>query len=256
MTTVSTTPFRQYWSVATAAGVVTILVIGIDAESSAKAVALARIHAPLFAVVGIQPNSLAEMRAGDWERVVALVDEPKVVGIGETGMDRYWDRAPIDLQREYFLRHLELARHSGKPVVIHCREAETDVVEVLTEFTDRIGEPLAGVMHSFTGGAEAARSCLDLGLHISFAGMVTFKKNVELRAIAATAPLERLLVETDAPYLTPEPLRGKPNEPSFVIHTGACLADVHGVSAEDLAAVTSSNARRLFGLPGPTDSRL
>ena len=240
---------------ASTAGVVAVLVIGIDAESSAKAVALAQRHAPLFAVVGIQPNSLAEMRPGDWERIVALVEDTKVVGIGETGMDRYWDRAPIDLQRQYFLRHLELARRADKPVVIHCREAGADVVEVLTEFTDRSGKPLAGVMHSFTGDAGTATACLDLGLHISFAGMVTFKKNVELRAVAATVPLERLLVETDAPFLTPHPLRGKPNEPAFVVHTGSCLAEVHGVSAQDLAATTSANARRLFGLTGSTVSQ-
>src|SRR5690606_38747170 len=126
------------------------------------------------AVVGIQPNHVAEADPGDWDAVAELAEAPEVVGVGETGLDRYWDRAPLPLQEEYFARHLGVARRLGKPVVIHCREAEADVVRVLRGEIERHG-PVAGVMHSFTGDAETARACLGMGLYISFAGMVTFK---------------------------------------------------------------------------------
>jgi TatD DNase family protein len=232
---------------AVAAGLTRALTIGVDAETSAAAVKLAAEHPILAAVVGIQPNHVAEMKAGDWERILDLVKQPRVVAVGETGLDRYWDRAPFALQEEYFARHLELARQMDKPIVIHCREAEADVVRVLKVDFDRYG-PIRGVMHSFTGDATTAKACLDLGLHISFAGMLTFKNNEALRHVAATIPLDRLLVETDSPYLTPMPFRGKRNEPAYVVHTAACLAQVLGISAERLAEQTSVNARNLFKL--------
>lgn len=231
---------------AAAARVEQILVIGIDAKSSARAVELAERHSQLFAVVGIQPNSLGELAEGDWDRIVALAGGTRVVAIGETGLDRYWDFAPIELQREYFFKHLAFAEASQKPVVIHCREAEADVVEVLAEYSRRTGRAITGVMHSYTGDDDTAQRCLELGLHISFAGMVTFKKNDALREVAARVPLDRLLVETDSPYLSPEPKRGKPNQPAHVVHTGARLAEVHGVPVDALAEATTKNARRLF----------
>jgi TatD DNase family protein len=232
---------------AVAAGLTRVFTIGIDADTSAAAVNLAQAHALLAAVVGIQPNHVAEMKSGDWERILDLSRHPGVVGIGETGLDRYWDRAPLPLQEEFFARHLALARQLDKPVVIHCREAEADVVRVLKDDFDRYG-PVRGVMHSFTGDSATAQACLEMGLHISFAGMLTFKNNEALRKVAAIVPVDRVLVETDSPYLTPMPFRGKRNEPAYVVHTAACLAEVLGMSMEWLSEQTCANARNLFKL--------
>ncbi|QDU37893.1 putative deoxyribonuclease YcfH [Maioricimonas rarisocia] len=229
------------------AGVVTILTIGITADTSRSAVALAERFDNVYAVVGIQPNYASQVQPDDWNTIEELAAHPRVVGIGETGLDRYWDYAPIEVQAEYFDRHLELSRRIDKPFVIHCRDAEADVVAQLQRAAEQ--GPLNGVMHSFCGDAETAAACLDLGLHISFAGMLTFKKNDELRATAATIPADRLLVETDAPYLAPVPNRGKRNEPANVVHTARCLADARGVELAEIAAKTTENARRLFRLP-------
>jgi len=231
------------------AGVVQTLVIGIDRLSSEKALRLANDHAELFAVVGLQPNSLAECGPNDFATVERMSVDPRVVAVGETGLDRYWDRAPFDIQEEYFVRHLELAEAICKPVVIHCREAEQDMLRVLRGLADRTGDLINGVMHSYTGSKELVPEFLKLGMHISFAGMVTFKKNDELREAARLVPDDRILIETDSPYLSPEPFRGKPNQPAWVVHTGVRLAVARGVSAEHFAAVSTVNARRLFGLP-------
>jgi len=229
------------------AGVVTILTIGITAETSRSALALAERFDNVYAVVGIQPNYASQVQSGDWETIVELAAHPRVVGIGETGLDRYWDYAPIDVQQEYFDRHLDLSRQIGKPFVVHCRDAEADVVAQLRRAAEQ--GPLNGVMHSFCGDDETAAACLEMGMHISFAGMLTFKKNESLRATAATIPADRLLVETDAPYLAPVPNRGKRNEPANVVHTARCLAEVRGVELAEIAQVTTDNARRLFRLP-------
>ncbi len=226
------------------AGVTTMLTIGITADSSRRAVELAAKFPNVYAVVGIQPNYVAAAHPGDWEEIVRLAGETKVVGIGETGLDRYWDYSPFELQAEYFDRHLELARARSLPFVVHCRNAEEDVVAQLRRAADR--GPLSGVMHSFTGTAETARACVELGMFISFAGMLTFKRNEELRKTAATIPGERLLVETDAPYLSPTPHRDKRNEPVNVALTCACLANCRGVTKEEMAEATTRNARGLF----------
>lgn len=229
------------------AGVETIITIGTNAESSRRSVELAEKYDSVVAVVGIHPNYCSEVKSGDWETIEELAAHPRVVAVGETGLDRYWDYAPIDVQREYFLRHLELSAKIDKPFVVHCREADEEVREVLREAAKK--QPLHGVMHSFCQSAESAKECIDLGMHLSFTGMLTFKKNVELRELAASLPLERIFVETDAPYLAPVPNRGKRNEPAFVRFTLECLAEAHGVSAEDMAMQTTDNARRFFGLP-------
>ncbi|MGD9856554.1 MAG: TatD family hydrolase [Planctomycetaceae bacterium] len=229
------------------AGVERILTIGITAATSRAAVALAETYDDVFAVVGVQPNYVSQIEPDGWETIEELARHPRVVGIGETGLDRYWDYAPLELQREYFERHLELSRRVGKPFVVHCREAETDVVEQLRRAAGT--GLLRGVMHSFCGDVEVAAACVEMGLHISFAGMLTYKKNVELRAVASTVPRERLLVETDAPYLAPIPLRGKRNEPANVVATARCLAEQLGTSLDELAQLTTANARRLFSLP-------
>jgi TatD DNase family protein len=232
---------------AAAAGVVRVVTVGIDLSTSRAAVGLAGRFPLLAAAVGVQPNHVAEAAPGDWDAVAELAADPRVVAVGETGLDRYWDRAPFPLQEEYFARHLGLARRLGKPVVIHCRQAEADVVRMLRDEFERHG-PVRGVMHSFTGDPNTAAACVGMGLSVSFAGMVTYKNAADLRAVAKGVPPDRLLVETDSPYLAPVPVRGKRNEPAFVAHTAAALAAELGVSAGELAGQTTRNARELFGL--------
>jgi TatD DNase family protein len=169
------------------------------------------------------------------------------VALGETGLDRHWDYTPFPQQEDYFARHLALARQLGLPVVIHCREAEADVMRMLREDFEKHG-PVRAVMHSFTGDSATAEACLAMGLHISFAGMVTYKNAQALRDVAKTVPLDRLLVETDSPYLAPVPLRGKRNEPANVVHTAACLAAVKGIEPNAIAEHTTRNAHLLIGL--------
>lgn len=225
-------------------GVVAIVSVGITHESSRRTIELAEQYVGVYATVGIHPNECGHAAAEDWDRVVALVDHPRVVGLGETGLDNYWQRAALAVQQDYFDRHLRLAQQRDLPVVIHSRESTDDILAMLREARRR--GPLRGVMHSFTGTAEQAAECLDLGLEISFAGMVTFKKSDELRAVAATIPAERILVETDSPYLSPEPRRGRRNEPAHVRHTAMRLAEVRGASIADFAGQTTANACRLF----------
>jgi TatD DNase family protein len=234
---------------AAAAGVVQVITIAVTAASSHACLGLAAQHPPLFATVGIQPNHVAEAAPGDWDEVVCLATRAKVVALGETGLDRYWDYTPFAQQEDYFARHLELARRHNLAVVIHCREAEADVVRMLRDDYEKHG-PVRGVMHSFTGDLATARDCLAMGLYVSFAGMVTYKNAQPLRDVAKEVPLDRLLVETDSPYLAPVPMRGKRNEPAFVAHTAALLANVRGVEPAVIAEHTTRNARALFGLPG------
>ena len=205
-------------------------------------------HALLAATVGIQPNHVAEASHTAWDEVLELVRGPKVVAVGETGLDRHWDFTPFSQQEDYFARHLDLARRHGLAIVIHCREAEADVVRMLQEDFDRHG-PVRGVMHSFTGDRVTAEKCLAMGLYISFAGMVTYKNAGALREVAACVPLDRLLVETDSPYLAPVPVRGRRNEPAYVSHTAGCLAGVHKLEPAILADRTTRNARALFQMP-------
>ena len=231
---------------AMAAGVERMIAIAVTAESSAAVVRLAAENDSVYAAVGIHPNYTAEAKPEDWNRIVALVDQPRVVALGETGLDRFRDHSPFALQQEYFARHIALSQERGLPFIVHMRQSEADVLEMLREASRR--GPLSGVMHSFTGDEAKARECLALGMYISFAGMVTYKKSDALRTVAATIPADRILVETDSPYLAPEPFRGKRNEPANVVHTAACLAAARGESAEDFANQTTANARLLFKL--------
>jgi TatD DNase family protein len=230
---------------AAAAEVETVVAVGVTAGSSAAAVDLAVRHAGVLAAVGIQPNYTAQAQPDDWNRIVELASAPRVVAIGETGLDRHWDYSPFDVQKDYFDRHIRLSQERGLPFIVHTRQSDADVVEMLRDAGSR--GPLRGVMHSFTGTAETAAICVKLGLFISFAGMVTFKKSTELRSVAATIPSDRILIETDSPYLAPDPLRGRRNEPAHLVHTARCLADVRGVSFEEFAELTTNNARQLFG---------
>lgn len=230
---------------AAAAGVVAMVAVGTTAASSAAACELAAKYDRVYAAVGIHPNSCAQVAADEWSRTEALVHQPRVVALGETGLDFYRDWAPAALQEDYFDRHLRLSQATGLPFIVHTRSSEQRVMEMLRDATRR--GPLRGIMHSFTGDWAMAEECLALGMHISFAGMVTFKKSSDLRDAAARVPLDRLLIETDSPYLSPEPLRGKRNEPAHVAHTAARLAAARGMAVGELAAATTANARRLFG---------
>jgi TatD DNase family protein len=228
-------------------GVENIIAIGISADTSAACVKLAAEYGGVHAAVGLQPNYLKEAGPGDWDRIIAMLDEPGVVAIGETGLDRYWDFTPFDVQQDYFDRHIRLSQERNLPFIVHMRDCDEDILVMLREARQR--GPLNGVMHSFTGSRAMADECLAMGLYISFAGMVTFKKSEELRAIAAAVPTDRILVETDSPYLSPEPVRKvKRNEPSHVLYTATCLAKVRGETLEAFAAQTTANAKRLFRL--------
>jgi TatD DNase family protein len=232
---------------ANAAGVANILAVGTTLASSRNCIAIAARYDGIYASVGIHPNHTAETQPGDWEEVVKLAGQHCVVALGETGLDRHWDFAPIDLQRDYFDRHLRLSQQLDRAFIVHQRDCEEDVLAMLRAARQR--GPLRGVMHSFTASASTAKECVDLGLYISFAGMVTFEKSDELRAIAAAIPDDRILIETDSPYLSPHPLRGKrPNEPAFIVHTASRVAEVRGVSLKTFAAQTTANAQRLFDL--------
>lgn len=229
------------------AGVQTMIAVGTTHNASRRCVEIASQYQAVYASVGIQPNYCHEVEAGDWDSIVDLAKAPGVVALGETGLDRYWDHCPFDVQQDYFQRHLALSQETGLPFIVHMRDCETDIIEAL-EIAVKNG-PLNGVMHSFTGTATGIERCVELGMYISFAGMVTFKKSDELRAIAKLVPDDRLLIETDSPYLSPHPKRGqRPNEPALVVLTGECLAEVRGMPAAELATLTTNNARRFFKL--------
>jgi len=229
------------------AGVSSLIAVGTTADSSKTCIELAGQFASVFAAVGIQPNYCGETKPDDWEQIVQLAGQAKVVAIGETGLDAYWDHTPFEMQQDYFGRHIELSRQLDLPLVIHMRDCGPAIVDQLKDASRQA--PVRGVMHSFTGDLELAWQCLDLGLYISFAGMVTYKKSNDLREVAKAIPNDRILVETDSPYLSPHPKRGvRPNEPALVVHTGECLAEVRGLAIEEMAAQTTSNAKQLFGL--------
>jgi TatD DNase family protein len=236
--------FDQMLERARAAGVEAMLIAAVSAECSEGLPALVANRPGLFAAVGIHPNNTHEAGPGDWDRVAALVDRPGVVALGETGLDKHWDVAPFPLQQDYFDRHIRLSQQTGLPFIVHTRECEPDVMAMLEEARRR--GPLTGVMHSFTGGPETAARCVELGMYVSFAGMVTFKKSDDLRRTAATIPADRILVETDSPYLSPHPLRGKRNEPANVMLTAQVVAEARGTPLAEFDAQTTANTRRLF----------
>jgi TatD DNase family protein len=227
------------------ASVTSIVAVGTTADSSRKSVRLADEYESVYASVGIQPNYCASATRDDWDEIVKLAEHPRVVALGETGLDRYWDYAPFDVQQDFFDRHLRLSQQTSLPFIVHMRDCLPDILEMLQDARQR--GPLHGVMHSYTGDADGATKCLELGLYISFAGMVTFKKSDELRQVAAAVPNDRILIETDSPYLSPHPHRSRrPNEPALIEHTARCLAEVRGVTFEEFARQTSENARELF----------
>ncbi|HLY54183.1 MAG TPA: TatD family hydrolase [Stellaceae bacterium] len=229
---------------ARAAGVQTMLTICTKITEFADIRAIAEADPDIWCTVGIHPHEAEPEPDTSVDRLIELTRHPKVVGIGEAGLDFHYDHSPRDRQREVFRTHIAAAREAGVPLVVHTREADDETGQILAE--ESRGGALTGVLHCFSSGVDLARRGLDLGFYVSFSGMVTFKKADELREIVREVPLDRILVETDAPYLAPVPLRGKRNEPAFVVHTARAVAELKGVSPEALAEATTANFHRLF----------
>jgi len=229
---------------AAAQGIHKMVVVGIDLATSAIAIRLAEDHPEIFAAAGIHPNDCSQAPE-NWEKeLVDMLSHPRVVAVGETGLDYYWDDSPADLQKIFFRDHLDLALATGKPAIIHNREADQDIVQQILEHGNT-----SGVFHCWPSPWNIARPLLDKGYHISFTGTVTFKKNEAVQAVAARMPIERLMLETDSPFLTPAPHRGKrPNEPKYIPHIAEKIADLRGIPTEELAKATSSNTEVFFKL--------
>jgi TatD DNase family protein len=230
-------------------GVQSILTVGTgDPHSGAleRAVALAEQHTDVFAAVGTHPHDARLFDERAEARIRELTKSSRVIAWGEIGLDYHYDNSPRDVQRDVFSRQLWLARDVGLPVIIHTREAEEDTIDILR--TEWSASGLPGVMHCFSGSLKLAEGALELGFLISFSGVLTFKKADELRAVAQRVPLERLLIETDCPYLTPVPFRGQRNEPAHVVEVARELATIQGKKLEEIGEITTNNFQRLFGL--------
>ena len=230
---------------ARAAGVGMHLTICTHVTKFEQVHAVAMAYPDVWCTVGVHPHhALDEDAASQLPTLLELAARPKVVGIGETGLDYFYDSSPRDVQQESFRRHLRACRETGLPAIVHTRDADDDTIRILRE--EGGGQGLKGLLHCFSSSRQLAEQALEIGFHISFSGIVTFKKSEELRETARIVPLDRMLVETDAPYLAPVPMRGKRNEPAFVAHTARLLAEVKGVPYETLAAATTENFLRLF----------
>lgn len=199
----------------------------------------------IYGSVGIHPNYSHQESSGDWDRIESLLNHPKICALGETGLDNYWKDSPWDTQMANFQRHLQASRKHALPLIIHSRNCDDEMLACLRQ--DHCNGPLLGVMHSFCASLEHALAYIEMGLYISFSGMLTYKKNDTLRDIARQIPLDRLLVETDAPYLSPEPKRSsRPNQPAYVAFTGKVLAELHNLTPAEMATQTTQNALTLF----------
>lgn len=227
------------------AGVRRIVNIGFNRETIPSSVALAEAYDFIYTAVGWHPQDAIDMREGDLEWIEELCSHPKVVAIGEIGLDYYWDTSPKEVQHQVFREQIRLARRLGLPIIIHNRDAHQDVVNILREEkADEVG----GIMHCFSGSWEIAKACLDMNFYISFGGPVTFKNAKQPKEVLAKVPLDRLLIETDCPYLTPHPFRGKRNESAYVRYVAEAAAEIKGLSYEELASVTFTNALQCFGM--------
>ncbi len=229
---------------ARAAGVGIIVSISMHMRRLGDTLKIAEAYANVFASVGTHPHYAHTELDIAVEEIVRLSAHPKIVAIGEAGLDYFYDNSPREAQLQGFRNHIAAAQATGLPLVIHARDADSDIAAILEE--EMAKARFSAVLHCFTGGPELARRALDLGLYISFSGILTFKKSDDLRAIAASAPLDRLLVETDAPFLAPGKYRGKRNEPAYVVETAKELAKVKGISQAELAQATTENFFRLY----------
>jgi len=231
---------------ARAAGVRGMVTIGTDRETNRAVTTLAKRVPDVWATVGIHPHDAGEAAEADFEEMERLAgEEPKVVGFGEMGLDFFRDLSPREVQEKVFRRQIDIARRARKPIIVHCRDAHAETLAVLGE--ERAGET-GGVMHCFSGNVEIARRCLDLGFYISLAGPVTYKNARALPEVARFVPGDRLVIETDCPYLPPTPHRGKRNEPAYVALTAACIAELRGADPEALCDALTANAAKLFGI--------
>jgi TatD DNase family protein len=230
---------------AAAAEVHEVVTIGTTMDQSATAIALAEAHGNVWCTVGVHPHHAAEGAVPSPPAIAALTAHPRVIGIGESGLDYFYDRAPREVQQESFRAHIRAARLAALPLAIHARDADDDIVQILQEERDAGGD-FDFLLHCFSSSRRLAKAAIQMGGFVSFSGILTFPKSNELREIARDLPAERLLVETDAPYLAPVPVRGKRNEPANVRHTAARLAELRGLTLADLAALTTGNFLRLF----------
>lgn len=228
------------------AGVTTLVTVGTDLASSTEAVQTASRYDGVWAAVGVHPNDAMEATPAVIECIERLARNPNVLAIGETGLDYYRDWAPIDRQKWAFREHIRMAKELDKALVIHCREAWDDTLTILEDE----GPPSRVVLHCFSGDADLADKCANAGYFLSFAGNVTFGNAGRLQEAAAAAPLEKLLTETDSPFLTPVPHRGEPNEPANVVHTTRFIAELRGEPEEEVARAISANTVRAFAIPG------
>lgn len=224
------------------AGVERVVVVGCDMPSSESAVAMASSCSDVYAAVGVHPHDARSWSNGAMDRLRELASNPRVVAIGEIGLDYHYDFSPPETQPPAFVDQLRLAKELGLPVIIHCREAYSDTLEIL----EAIGAPVDGVMHCWYGPADMAKRAIDLGLYLGIGGMVTFRKSGELRTFVRDVRGDRLLLETDAPYMAPVPFRGKRNEPAYVARVAEAVAQKRGVSTAELVALTGKNTLRLF----------
>ena len=230
---------------ATANGISHILTIGCDLESSAGSIAVAEQFEHIFAAVGVHPHDATEINPEALNTLRTMLNHPKVVALGEIGLDYYRDRSPRDIQREAFRQQIRLARETNKPIIVHDRDAHEEVIEILQE---EDAAQTGGVLHCFSGDIAMAKQCLDLGFYLSFTGTITYPKNTEIRDIIKTMPIDRMLVETDCPYLSPQKFRGKRNEPAYVRYTAEKMAEIKGLGIADVARITSRNCHDLFGI--------
>lgn len=225
------------------AGIEAIITTGSDLEGNIGGLELSEKYDFIYSSVGIHPHDAKDFTEDIYKQLKEWTSKEKVVAIGETGLDYHFDHSPRSIQQEVFRRHLTLAKDTGLPVAIHSREAKKDTLEILKE--SGINK---GVLHCFSGDMDMAEKAMAMGLYISIAGPVTFKNAAKLREITRTIPDDYLLIETDAPYLTPEPFRGERNEPAYLVHTAKAIAEMRGISLDDLARITTLNAKRLFGI--------
>lgn len=230
------------------AGVALLINIGISVKNSQEVLATAQSYPWIYATAGVHPHGAGSVTAASLTAVAQLLTDPKVVAVGEIGLDFYRRRAPEDIQEEVFRQFLDLAASQKKPVIIHTREATARTLAILRDYRQKI---VGGVMHCFSGDYDEALAFLDLGLDISFSGVLTYPNAKPLQEAARRLPLDRLLIETDAPYLSPQPRRGKRNEPSYVTFTAQTLANLRGQPLAVIAAQTWQNTLRVFGLPEP-----
>ncbi|MBI2609075.1 MAG: TatD family hydrolase [Deltaproteobacteria bacterium] len=228
------------------AGVQKMVVVGTHITNMDETLCVAESKKFLYAALGIHPHDVKDLKEGDLETLEKKAHHKKVVAIGEIGLDYYYEHSPQDLQKEYFKKQIKIAQKLKKPIIVHSREAEEDTYKISKEVD---ASHNGGVMHCFTGSLPFALQMIELGFYISFTGIITFKKKVEaLQNVVKNIPLESMVLETDCPYLTPEPYRGKRNEPSYVRFTAEKIAELKGVSLEEVGKITTENATKLFGL--------